>query len=65
MMSKTRNRIHYENFIAYKHLTAEQKASECVKMRKRGWEVGAIAWLFGISESRVYQLFALHRREVE
>lgn len=63
-MNKTRSRIHYENFIAYKHLTAKQKAHECVKMYKRGWRVSAIAWLFGISETRVYQLFTLHRRGV-
>lgn len=54
----------YRNFIRHKHLTAEQKAHECVKMYKRGWKVSAIAWLFGISETRVYQLFTLHRRGV-
>lgn len=55
-MTKTAPIQPYRNFIRHKHLTAEQKARECVYFKNAGYTVEEIAEYFGISKARVYML---------
>lgn len=58
-MTKAQRDEHYRNWIAHKHLSAEQKAQNCRHLRDKGYSVGAIAWWFGISKARVRALLAM------
>jgi hypothetical protein len=55
-MNRSERETRYRNWISYRHLTAAMKARLMWNAVRRGDTIADIAFRYGVSESRVYQL---------